>query len=151
MDLSGLLTKGFSFNLGGFTFAPAYWHAIAIVFLVFLLILMMAQFRRHFLDWSAKGAIFGVFFGFLLALILEGFLIIGGKTFLTEILGWKNAPKPISVALDRGREQLVKVLGVTDSIPQSLASEEITSEKIIETFQTLNPLEAKKVKALICQ
>lgn len=151
MNLPSFLTKGFSFNIGGLTIAPAYWHAIAVVFLVFLLVLMMAQVRRHFLDWSIKGALFGVFFGFLLALILEGFLIIGGKTVVTELLGWKNAPKPISVALERGREQLIDVLGVTDEIPTSNASVGTTYEKSLQSFQSLAPDDAKRVKALICQ
>lgn len=78
----------------------------AIVVLLFLLVLSLAQVRRHFVRWGAKGGLIGLFFGFLLALILEGFLLIGGKTALTEILGWKNPPKPVSVALDKGREAL---------------------------------------------
>jgi len=43
------------------------------------------------------------YFGFLLALILEGFLLIGGKTILTSVLGLENPPAPISIALDAGK------------------------------------------------
>lgn len=150
MNLPSLLTKGFSFNIGGLTISPAYWHAVAVILLVFLLFLMLAQVRRHFLDWSVKGALFGIFFGFLLALILEGFLIIGGKTVVTELLGWKNAPKPISTALEKGRTQLIDVLGVTDEIPTSNASG-TSQERFIQSFQSLAPNEAKQVKALICE
>jgi len=39
-------------------------------------------------------------------LILEGFLLVGGKTVLLDLLGWKNAPKPISIILDSGRNNL---------------------------------------------
>jgi len=102
------------------------------------------------MDWSVKGGIFGIFFGFLLALILEGFLLIGGKTFLTEILGWKNAPKPIANALETGRGKLVKVLGVSQEIPESQAKL-YSKEEVITAFQSLPPKDASKVKALICQ
>lgn len=151
MKLPSFLTSGFSFNIGSLTISPAYWQAGAVIFLVFLLFLMFAQMRRHFLDWSVKGALFGIFFGFLLALILEGFLIIGGKTALTEFLGWKNPPKPFSTALEIGRSKLVNVLGVTDEIPHSNAKEQPVYNSVIQSYQSLSPSDAKQVKALICE
>ena len=101
------------------------------------------------MGWSLKGGVFGLFLGFLLALILEGFLIIGGKTAVTEIIGWKNAPKPILVALEAGRSKLVGVLGVTDEIPTSKAQVTL-KEEVITKFQSLSPDEAKSVRNLIC-
>ncbi|MBI3397382.1 hypothetical protein HY045_02810, partial [Candidatus Woesebacteria bacterium] len=121
-----LLTKAINLNFGNFEFSPAYWEAGLIIFLVFLLVLSMAQFRRHLLDWSLKGAGFGIAFGFMLALVLEGFLLLSGKTALIEVLGWKNAPKPIVTVLDMGKAQLIKVLGASD-IKMSLADEKKTS------------------------
>ena len=106
-----LLTGNFNFNLGKISFTPSYWQAGAMILLIFLLIMMMAQFRRHFLDWSFKGALFGLFWGFILALVLEGFLFISGRTMLIQLFGWKNPPKPIVNILDLGRNQLTKVLG----------------------------------------
>src|SRR3972149_8249854 len=100
-----------------FGFLASQWKAVAIVGLLFLLVLTLAQVRRHFIDWSIKGALFGIFIGFLLALFLEGFLIIGGKTALTEFLGWKNPPKPVADLVDMSREKIVDVMGVTDEIP----------------------------------
>lgn len=146
----GILTKTIDLNLGNFSFSPAYWEAGLIIFLVFLLVLSMAQFRRHLLDWSLKGAGFGVFFGFLLALVLEGFLLLSGKTALLEVLGWKNPPKPIANALEMGKAQLIKVLGASD-IKMSLADEKKTESSVIKDYQSLTPSEQKKVKALICQ
>ena len=64
------------------------------------------------MNWSFKGSIFGLFLGFLLALILEGFLLLGGKTALTSLLGWKNPPKAVSGVLENGREKLINVLGI---------------------------------------
>jgi hypothetical protein len=151
MNLPASFFKTFTLTLGKFSLPVSYIQAGVIVLLLFILVLTMAQFRRHFIEWSFKGGIVGLFFGFLLALILEGFLIIGGKTALTEVLGWKNAPKPIQVALDSGRGKLVQVLGVQDEIPVSSAKENVTVESAVETLQSLNPTDMKKVKSLICQ
>ena len=145
------LSKNLNFNLGEFNFSPSYIQAGLIIFLIFILVLTMAQVRRHFIDWSIKGAFFGIFFGFLLALILEGFLIIGGRTAVTEILGWKNAPKPILTAIDVGRGKLVDVLGVTDEIPALSAKQNPTVEDAVQLFQSLDPSESSKARSLICQ
>lgn len=132
-------------------FSKNYLQAGAIIVLVFLLVITLAQIRHHYVDWSIKGGVVGIFFGFLLALILEGFLLIGGRTAVTEFLGWENAPKPIKTALDMGRLKLINVLGVSDQIPFSVASENPTSEDAIDLLQNLDPSETKKVKALICE
>lgn len=145
-----VLGESLNLKLGSLSFSPSYLQAGAIIFLTFLLILSLAQVRRHFINWSIKGATFGIFLGFLLALILEGFLIIGGRTALTEVLGWKNAPKPVANLLDVGRQKLVDVLGVTDEIPSSFASVNPTAEDAVGILQSLDPAEVKKVKALIC-
>jgi len=102
------------------------------------------------MSWSFKGALFGIFWGFLLALILEGFLIIGGKTAIIELLGWKNAPKPILTALDAGRNKLVNVLGITTNIPSSLAEEKPTLDDAVSLFQKLSPSDSQKIRTLIC-
>lgn len=145
------LTQAFNVTLGRFTFSVVFWQIAAIVFLLFLLILSLAQFRRHYVDWGLKGAVFGIFFGFLLALVLEGFLIVGGKTALTEFLGWKDAPVPLQTALDSGKKQLIQVLGVEAPVPSSLAKESLSVQDSLEVLQSLNPADLKKVKSLICQ
>ena len=145
------LQKSFDLHIGSINMPFSYLQAGAIIFLIFLLVLSLAQLRRHYVDMSFKGAVFGIFFGFLLALFLEGFLIIGGRTAITEVLGWKNAPKPLSVALDAGREKLIKVLGITDKIPSSNAQEVTSVDNAVSVLQSLNPADVKKVKALFCQ
>jgi len=151
MNFAQILSQRLNFNIGKFSISPSYIQAGAIVFLLFLLILSMANLRRHFLNWSVKGSIFGIFMGFILALILEGFLIIGGRTALTEIVGWKDAPKPLVNLLDAGREKLVEVLGVTAPIPESFATKEKNSLDILNEFRKLNVSEAEKVKSAICK
>jgi len=146
-----VLGKSFDLNLGKFSLPVTYLEAGAVIFLLFLLVLTIAQVRRHYVSWSLKGGLFGIFFGFLLALILEGFLLIGGRTALTEALGWKNAPKPIQIALDSGRSKLVQVLGIQNQIPTSVAKENATVQSTIQTLQSLNPADMKKVKNLLCQ
>lgn len=151
MNLPGTFwSKGFDLNLGKFSLPVTYLEAGAVILLLFILILTLAQVRRHYVNWSLKGGVVGIFFGFLLALILEGFLLIGGKTAITEVLGWKNAPKPILVALDAGRGKLIQVLGIQDPIPSSQAKENATVQSAIQTLQSLNPADMKKVKSLIC-
>jgi hypothetical protein len=112
----------------------------------------LATFRRHRVDWSFKGALFGIFFGFLLALFLEGFLILGGKTALTSVLGWKNAPPAITQALDAGRSELIKVLGVdTATIPSSFAKDNPTVQGAVQLLQNLNPTDTKTVRSIFCR
>jgi len=151
MNSSNFLSQKLNFNLGKFSISPSYLQAGAIILLLFFLLLSLSKLRRHFVNWSLKGSFFGIFWGFILALILEGFLIIGGKTFFTEIIGWKNAPKPLVNVLDLGRQKLVDVLGVTTPIPESYAQKEKTSEDILEDFRKLNTSEASKVKSFICK
>jgi len=143
----------FNFDLGKFSFSSSYIQAGVVVVLLFILILMLAQLRRYFVDSSVKGALFGLFFGFLLALILEGFLIIGGKTAITQVLGWKEAPKPIANLLEIGRDKLVQVLGEQAEvrIPDAVAKLNPTFNDAVVFFQSLNPSEAQKLKNFICK
>jgi len=146
-----VLLPNLNFNLGKFPIATNYIQVAGVVVLLFILVMMMARFRHHYVHWSMKGAVFGIFWGFLLALILEGFLIISGRTALTEILGWKKAPKPILVVLDAGRNKLTKVLGITSEVPSSMANEEKKAQDVIDLLQSLSPDETQKAKSLICQ
>jgi len=143
----------FNFDLGKFSFSSSYIQAGVVVVLLFILILMLAQLRRYFVDSSVKGSLFGLFFGFLLALILEGFLIIGGKTAITQVLGWKEAPKPIANLLEIGRDKLVQVLGEQAEvrIPDAVAKLNPTFNDAVVFFQSLNPSEAQKLKNFICK
>lgn len=145
-------TGSYNLNLGKWQIPIPYWEAVLIVALLFVLVLSLAEFRRHKMKWSFSGALFGIFFGFLLALFLEGFLIIGGKTALTSVLGWKNPPPYISDALDAGRTKLVQVLGIsTANIPSTFAKESSAVQTTIQVLQNLNPTDTKTVKAIFCK
>ncbi|MEJ2348111.1 MAG: hypothetical protein P8Y17_02865 [Patescibacteria group bacterium] len=151
MKLPQIFTKTFDLNLGNLNFSPSYLQALVIVFLIFLLVLTLARVRRMYVNWNFSSAGSMLFFGFLLALILEGFLIIGGRTMLTEILGWENAPKPIRNALVISREKLAKVLGVTSEVPESFAEEDPDLYDFITQFQRLSPDQAEEFRSMICK
>ncbi|EKE04963.1 MAG: hypothetical protein ACD_19C00427G0010 [uncultured bacterium] len=104
------LFKKFMLFVDNFSVAPTYIQAGAIIILLFLLIISLAQFRHHFVKWSMKGGLIGLFFGVLLTLLIEGFLLVNGQTAITSLLGWKNAPKPIGTALDIGKEKLTDII-----------------------------------------
>lgn len=134
---------------GGWVFAPNWIHAGAIVLLIFLTIFMFGRMRHLYVGWSIKGVLPGVFFGFVLALILEAFFILAGRTVVTELLGWKNPPKPISVALDFGRERIGETLGAA-SVPKSIAG---TSDvlDIVGQVGQLTPDERLELESYVCR
>ena len=142
MKIPSYFFNTFDLNLGKFSIAVPYVQAGLIILLLFLLIITLAQVRHHYLDWSFKGAGVGIFFGFILALILEGFLLVYGKTALTAVLGWKEAPKPLSIVLDAGRAKLTNVLGVS--------TQNNDSKDALKQVQSLNPQELKKLKNILC-
>jgi hypothetical protein len=142
MDLVNSVGSRISDLASNISVAPTYIQAGAIIFLLFLLVVSLAQFRQHFVKWSMKGGLVGLFFGVLLTLILEGFLLLSGHTAITGVLGWKTAPKPISTALDLGKEKLTNVLGVGTDNP--------TPNDVIIIMQSLPPSEISKIKAIIC-
>lgn len=147
-DTSSFISKTIPFNVGKLEIAPTYWQAGLIVLLLFVLVFALARLRRLYVNWSLNSFLPAVGLGFLLALIFEGFMIISGKTVLIALLGWKNAPKPISTALDEGRSELVKVLGVSENI--SVTEMENDYRKVISDFVNLNDEDKQKVNKYIC-
>ena len=144
MSAADFITKTFNLKLGNVVLEPQYWQAAAIILLLFLFVWTLARLRHTYVSWSLnKSSVAMVFWGFILALIIEGFLLVGGKTMLTEILSWENVPKPISTALDAGRAKLVKVLGVADEVP--------TYSSVVSGYQSLPRKEATQARLFICQ
>jgi len=140
-----------SYKFGSVNFSPSYVQAAAIVFLLFLLVLTIARIRYLYVHWSlGKSSLSMMFWGFVLAVIIEGFLLVGGRTLFTEILGWDNAPKPISTILDMGRSKVISVLGITDEIPTSNAEERPNVGDLINQYKALPENEALEFRKNIC-
>ena len=145
------ITPSLSYKFGNINFSPSYIQAAAIVFLLFLLVLAIARIRYLYIHWSlGKSSLSMIFWGFILAVIVEGFLLIGGRTLFTEILGWENAPKPISTLLDMGRNKVISVLGITDEIPTSNAKEKPNVDDLIDQYKSLPENEALEFRKNIC-
>lgn len=136
---------------GGFSFSPNLLQAILMVIMIFLLIYTLGHLRHTYVDWSVKGILPGLTFGFVLAILVEGLFLIGGKTLFTEIIGWKDAPKPISNVLDGSREKIISVLGVQDQIPSSNAKSTPTKNSVVSEYKLLNSQDQESVKQLVCK
>ncbi len=134
---------------GGIAFS--YIQAILIVVMLFLLIYTLGHLRHTYVGWSVKGILPGLTFGFALAIILEGLFLIGGKTVFSELIGWKDAPKPVSAVLDASREKIIDVLGVEDEIPSSNASSSLTADQVMSRVEQLDESEKQKLQKLLCE
>jgi hypothetical protein len=145
---TNFVNKTFLFNIGKMEIAPTYWQAGLIVLLLFILVLTLARLRRMYVGWSLNSFLPAVGLGFLLALVFEGFMIISGNTLLIKIFGWENAPKPISTALDEGRNELIKVLGDSEEIPET--ERQYNYQEVISSYETLDISEKEKVNKYIC-
>src|SRR3990167_7079955 len=140
-----VLNKAFapslSYKVGNFTINPSYFQAGAIILLLFLLLFSIARLRRLEINWSLKGGVSLVAIGFLLAIVVEGFLLIGGKSILIEVFAWRNPPKPIAKILEAGRKELITVLGAKD---------ENSSEEVIKDYNNLPDSEKSGVRSSVC-
>jgi len=139
---------------GGFVFAPSYLQAGLIVFLVFLLILTLGMLQHRYMHWTIKGVMPGFSLGFVFALLIEAILIASGSTILVSVLGWKDAPKPLSNVLDAGKTRLVDVLGETDenkSEESSSGPSKATIGQIMSEYQELNDSEQESLRSLVCK
>ncbi len=134
----------------GLVFEPNWIHAGLIVLLLFLMVVMFGRMRHLYVGWSIKGVLPGVAFGFGLALILEALFVIAGRTVVTELIGWKNPPKPVSVAIDFGRDRLTQTLGATAEIPSGAASGE-TVEALAGQIGKLTPVQREELESYVCK
>lgn len=150
-SIISFISRTFLINIAGVDIAPTYWQAGLIVLLVFMLVFTLARVRYLYVHWSlGKSSISFLFWGFVLAIIFEGFLLLSGRTIFTEILGWRSAPKPISTVLDIGRNKLVDVLGVQDEIPFSSKGEPQLFTDFINEYNYLTSEEKEALKSTIC-
>ena len=150
--VAGFFTKSIGvYNVKGLEIEPRIWQAVAIGVLLFLLVFTLARLRYLYVHWNlSKNSLSFLFYGFILALILEGFLIISGKSLLIEVIGWKNPPKLISTALDIGKEKLINVLGMEDEIELN-KEESPTFQSVIIDYKKLSSDDSELVREYLCR
>ena len=141
MDISAI-SETFKSQVGSLSVSSPLIKAGVIVALIFILLLVMAKITRRYMSWYTNGWWIWVILGFLLAVILDGFFVIGGSTLFTSVLGWKNAPKPIQTVLDGSRQSLSNVLGANKEAP--------SASSVIGDFELLNSDSASQVRGRIC-
>lgn len=138
-------------TIGNVNISPSYIQAAVIIFLIFILLLVLANWSRGYLSWYMSGWYIWSLFGFLLALIIEGLFIANGTTILTQALGWKNAPKPVKFALQSGREKLIDIL-VKEGLVYRVGDEKtITLQSVLEDFTSLQESDKESAAASICK
>lgn len=141
-----------TFKIGNLYVDATYWQAGAIIILLFLLVFTLARLRYLYVHWSVgKNAFSMLFWGVILTIIVEGFLMLTGRTIFTEIIGMKNVPKPFSTVLDIGREKLVNVMGAQSSIPDMNAATPLNSDEMYSLFTKMETEESQKLQKIICE
>lgn len=100
------------------------------------------------LEWSIKGAWFGVLFGIIITLVVQAVLLIGGRTTLVELIGNEKTPKVVRELLFDTSAQLSGVLG--KDIPVLSASDTSDTQTIFTEFNKLSSEEQSEVKEVIC-
>ncbi|MBI4058882.1 hypothetical protein HY404_01425 [Candidatus Microgenomates bacterium] len=128
--------------------APQLKQAVLIIGGIFLVALLLGVTRHHMLEWSIKGAGFGILLGVVLTLVVEGFLLVGGRTAVAEVLRNKNTPVAIRSFIQDNMMQLAQAIG---SPPQVLnAATSATSGEVVENFNNLSVKEQSKARTQIC-
>ncbi len=141
-----------SFTVYGVDVYPTYWEAATIVLLIFLLIFTLARMRYIYVHWHlSKTSLAMMFWGFVLTVIIEGFLWLSGRTVLTTMLGWKNPPKPVAQTLSTGREHLREVLGETAEIDSAKAKEIPTYQSVVFEYKELTDEDKEMVQKFVCK
>ena len=137
------------FSLIGAYVSPGAQKAFFIGLGIFLFLLLFAFTRHHMLSWSIRGAWFGIVLGIVVALAVEAFLLVGGRTLVVEAIKNERTPKSVRVFLQENLTELAQSLA---GEPKTLsAAEEATgAADVVLEFQRLPPLERQKARQLIC-
>lgn len=148
-----LLNKTFkTFKVGNLNIDATYWEAITIIILIFLLIFTLARLRFLYVHWSmGKNAFAMLFWGVVLTIILEGFMMLSGRTLFTEILGMRNVPKPFSTLLAIGRQKFTDVLGQESTVPYSSADYSLNSDQMYTLYSKMDQSESQRFREILCQ
>ncbi|HLE48813.1 MAG TPA: hypothetical protein VI819_02160 [Patescibacteria group bacterium] len=141
-----------SFKVGSFNIDATYWLVGVLILLLFMIVFTFARIRFLYVNWSmGKQTIAFLFWGFILAVGVEGLFMLYGRTIFTEVLGIESAPKPISTILDIGRSRFVKVLGTQNSGTSLDSKNPVSADQVYSVYTKLSQKEAEKFTDLICK
>lgn len=147
----GFVSRTFPLTIFGLEIEPTYWQAAVIIFLLFLLVFTLARIRYLYVHWSLGSSAWAMLlWGFLLALVLEGLILVSGKTILMSVFGWRNPPQPVDILLSTGREKFIQVLGVEDEAKKN-QNLKTNYQTVVLDFRSLPEEERKKAKVFICE
>lgn len=124
-------------------------QGILIIIGVFFVTLLLGLTRHHMLSWSMKGAGFGVVAGMLLTLVLEGLLLVGGKTAVAEIVRNESAPPAVRVFLQKNMSELADLIG-PESTTLGTASVKGVPEGLVTEYKKLTSQEQTQVRNAVC-
>ncbi|HWA52370.1 MAG TPA: hypothetical protein VG895_04945 [Patescibacteria group bacterium] len=63
-------------------------------------------------DKPRSGILNGILSGFILGIVLEGFLIINNRTAILSLLSVENAPEPIQNIINRSKQEVINVMKI---------------------------------------
>lgn len=129
---------------------PTGWSNLALIFGgVFIFLLLLGWARHHMLEWSIKGARFGVIFGILLTLIVEGLLLFGGRNLIVGALQNEKTPPVVRTLFSQAFGEIAVAL---KSDPKTLgASEKTSAVSVVGDFNELSKSEQERARDLICK
>lgn len=141
-----------TFHIGNLDVDATYWEAGLIILLLFLLVFSLARLRFLYVHWSmGKHAFAMLFWGVVLTIIMEGFLMLSGRTIFTELLGMKYIPKPFSTLVDIGRTRVANVLGEQSKVPDANANTKLNSDQMYSLYIKMDASESQKLKRIVCE
>lgn len=115
----------------------------------FLFLLLLGWARHHMLEWTFKGANFGVFFGIVLTLAIEALIIIGGKTTLAEVVKSDKVPPVVRQTISQNLQELAVSL---TGEPKTLgAKNKVSAVDVVGSYKELSESEQSRVEDLICK
>lgn len=124
-------------------------QGILIIIGIFFFTLLLGATRHHMLHWSLKGAGFGLVLGIIVTLVLEGVLLVGGKTAIAQAIKNNNTPPDVRIFLQKNLSELAQLI---ESSPTTLgaSSDGALSGQIAEAYKDLNSKEQKQVRDAVC-
>lgn len=116
---------------------------------VFLLILLLGFARHHMLEWSLKGAWFGIFFGMLIATVLLAGLFVGGRVLIVQVLQLQSIPPEVRFSVQKYLVEFSQALDV-DTQTLGISAHNPTRQTIVYDYKQLSSTEQQDVRRVLC-